>query len=108
MAKLPNPPKAYNAFVRRYPEIGKAWEMLSAAGRDGPLTDREARLVKLGIAMGAQREGAVRSNVRKARAEGISEREMDQVIALAASTIGLPSAVAVFSWTRSTRAKSVR
>jgi alkylhydroperoxidase/carboxymuconolactone decarboxylase family protein YurZ len=68
------------------------------AGRDGPLDARTARLVKLGIAIGAMREGAIHSSVRKARAEGITMREIEQVVALAAGTLGLPSTVAVYTW----------
>ena len=46
-------------------------------------------MVKLGIAIGAMREGAVHSSVRKALASGITKKEVDQVIALAAGTLGL-------------------
>lgn len=94
----PKPPKAYESFVRRYPKLEKAWESISEAGGDGPLDARMARLVKLGIAVGAMREGAVRSSVRKAKAMGIGRAEIDQVIALAAGTLGLPSTVAVYTW----------
>ena len=44
------------------------------------------------------RNGAVRSGVRKAADMGISREEVEQVVALAAGTIGMPSAVACFSW----------
>jgi len=86
--------------VRRFPQIGKAWELISRTAQDGPLDERTARLVKLAIAIGAMREGAVHSSVRKARAAGVSIAEMDQVIALAATTIGFPSAVAALTWVR--------
>jgi hypothetical protein len=56
--------------------------------------------VKLGIAIGAMREGAVHSGVRKARDAGASLAEMEQVVALAASTIGFPASVAVWNWVR--------
>jgi hypothetical protein len=46
------------------------------------------------------REGAVHSAVRKARDASVSLAEMEQVVALAASTIGFPSSVAVWSWIR--------
>jgi 4-carboxymuconolactone decarboxylase len=55
-------------------------------------------LVKLAIAIGALREGAVHASVRKALAMGITREEIEQVIALAAGTLGLPATVAVFSW----------
>jgi len=48
--------------------------------------------------LGALREGAVHANVRKALAAGISREEIEQVIALAGGTLGLPATVAVFSW----------
>ncbi len=67
-AKLPQPPATYSNFVKRYPELGRAWELIAAAGKHGPLDERTMRLVKLGIAVGALREGAVHSCTRKAQA----------------------------------------
>ena len=98
MNPTPQPPDTYQAFVRRYPGIARAWEQLADAGRQGPLDARTARLVKLAVAVGALREGAVHASVRKALAQGISREEIEQVIALAAGTLGLPATVAVFSW----------
>jgi alkylhydroperoxidase/carboxymuconolactone decarboxylase family protein YurZ len=42
----------------------------------------------------------VHSGVRKARDVGVTPAEMEQVVALAASTIGLPAAVAAWSWVK--------
>ena len=94
----PKPPKTYETFVRRYPKLAEAWERIAEAGRDGPLDAKTARLIKLAIAVGAMREGAVHSGVRKALAAGISVEEIEQVVVLAASTLGMPSTVAVFTW----------
>lgn len=103
----PTPPEMYQQFVERYPQLEKAWEQLSAAGREGPVEDAKTiRLLKLGIVIGAMREGAVRANVRKAIALGISPAEIEQVIALAAGTLGMSATVAVFSWVRSEMSKS--
>jgi alkylhydroperoxidase/carboxymuconolactone decarboxylase family protein YurZ len=96
--KSPKPPKTYEVFVRRYPKLAEAWETISDAGRDGPLDSKTTRLLKLAIAIGAMREGAVHSSVRKALAGGIPVEEIEQVVALAASTLGMPSTVAVFTW----------
>jgi len=100
MPTFPEPPQAYQEFVRRYPKIGQGWEAIAQAGREGPLDDRTARLVKLALAIGALREGAVHSNVRKALAMGISPAEIGQVLALAAGTHGLSATVAAYSWVR--------
>jgi 4-carboxymuconolactone decarboxylase len=100
MQRMPEPPGTYKEFVARYPELGQAWSLIGKAGDAGPLDEKTVRLVKLGIAMGAMREGAVHSSVRKALALGVTREELDQVIALAAGTLGLPSTVAVYSWVR--------
>jgi len=98
MSDLPTPPKAYTAFIDRYPKLGEAWETINDAGSAGPLSDHDQRLVKLAIAIGAMREGAVRSNVRKALASGFDRATLEQVVALAASTLGMPATVAIDSW----------
>lgn len=92
------PPPTYSRFIERYPSLGEAWETIAQQGRDGPLDERTARLVKLGIAIGAMREGAVHASVRKAVALGIPRVELEQVVALAAGTIGMPATVASFTW----------
>jgi len=98
MTDFPEPPKAFTTFRDRYPELGSAWESIGRAGRDGPIDENTARLIKLGVAIGAMREGPVHSSVRKALAMGIPRESIEQVVALAAGTIGLPAAVAAFTW----------
>ena len=97
-AKGRRPPEAYREFVRRYAKLGEAWESARAAEQEGPLDEKTSRLVKLGVSIGAFREGAVHSAVRKALGAGASAAEVRQVVALAASIIGFPSSVAVDSW----------
>ena len=97
---LPKPPDTFLDFVARYPRLGEAWRIAQDAGGDGPLGEKEVRLVKLGIAIGTRQEGAVHSAVRKAGAAGVTPGEIDQIITLAAGTIGFPAAVAVYSWVR--------
>jgi alkylhydroperoxidase/carboxymuconolactone decarboxylase family protein YurZ len=100
MADLPKPPDAFLEFVRRFPKVGEGWRLVQEAGLAGPLDEKTARLVKLGIAIGSLREGAVHSAVRKAIATGATTAEVEQVVALAASTVGFPSTVAVYTWVR--------
>jgi alkylhydroperoxidase/carboxymuconolactone decarboxylase family protein YurZ len=92
------PPATYSRFIENFPELAEAWETIGRASRKGPLDERTQRLIKLAVAMGALREGAVHASVRKARALGIGDEELRQVVTLAAGTMGLPSTVALFSW----------
>jgi alkylhydroperoxidase/carboxymuconolactone decarboxylase family protein YurZ len=95
-------PAVHRQFVARFAGIGEAWELVNADGASGPLDARAQRLAKLAVAVGALREGAVHSAVRKAKDAGVTLAEMEQVVALAASTIGFPAAVAAWSWVRET------
>jgi len=103
--KLPKPPQTYDEFSETFPTLRRAWDLLGDAAKEGPLDAKTARLIKLGIAVGAMREGAVHSSARKAIALGATREELDQVVSLAASILGLPSTVAVWTWLRDSEAK---
>ncbi len=100
MAKTPGVPRTFDEFSKAFPKLREAWDLLGDAGTEGPLDEKTARLVKLAVNIGAMREGGVHSAVRKARKVGATNDEMRQVIALAASVIGMPSTVAVWTWVR--------
>ncbi|MEO8036418.1 MAG: carboxymuconolactone decarboxylase family protein [Acidobacteriota bacterium] len=102
---LPKPPRTFDEFSKTFPTLRTAWDLLGDAAKEGPLDDRTARLVKLGVAIGAMGQGAVHSSARKAVALGITKEELNQVVALASSIIGMPSAVAVWTWLRDSSAK---
>jgi 4-carboxymuconolactone decarboxylase len=100
MTSQNKPPRTFDEFSATFPKLREAWDLLGDAAKEGPLDEKTQRLIKLGIAIGAMREGAVHSSVRKARGVGVSDAEMNQVVALASSVIGMPSAVAVWTWIR--------
>ena len=94
-------PDIYRGFRHDYPEVAQAQdELAKSVTKAGPLDERSQRLAKLGIAVGALAEGAVRSNARKALELGISEQEIEQVALLAISTRGFPAAAAALEWVR--------
>jgi 4-carboxymuconolactone decarboxylase len=92
------PPAKYQQFVKRFPKLGQAWGLCAEASKEGPVSERTVRLVKLGMSMAALREGAVHSGVRKALDQGIAKEEVEQVVALLPGTIGFPAAAAVYTW----------
>ena len=92
-------PASYTAFRSQFPDVAGALDRLgSAVDGAGSLDSKTMRLVKLGIAIGASAEGAVRSNVRKARDAGATWEELNQVAVAAITTAGFPSAVAGLAW----------
>lgn len=100
MSDLPKPPRTHDEFAADFPDLARAWQIAGAAGKQGPLDEKTCRLVKLSVAIGAQQEGAVHASVRKALAMGITREELEQVVALAAGTLGFPQTVAAYTWVR--------
>ena len=92
-------PDVYLRFRDDYPAVAGALDGLGEAA-DGAVTldERTARLVKLGLAVGALAEGAVKSNARKALAAGATAEEVRQVGILAITTCGFPAAIAGIGW----------
>ncbi len=98
MSELPQP---FQDFNKNFPRVAEAYEALAAAAHQGgPLDERTRRLVKLAIAIGGRLEGAVRAHARQAREKGVTDAELDHVVLLALTTIGLPSTVAARTWIR--------
>jgi 4-carboxymuconolactone decarboxylase len=92
-------PEVYQQFSGRFPAVKEAFDALGAAEHQaGPLNEKERRLIKLGIAVGAESEGAVRSHVRKLLGVGVSEQEILHTIVLAVTTIGFPATNAALGW----------
>jgi 4-carboxymuconolactone decarboxylase len=77
----------------------RAVEALGAATQSaGPLDSKTRALVKLAIAVGPLREGAVHSHTRRALEVGCPPDELRHVGVLAITTIGFPSTMAAMSW----------
>jgi 4-carboxymuconolactone decarboxylase len=92
-------PEVYLRFRSRYPDVSAALDALGeTTDGAGPLDERTARLVKLGLAIGASAEGSVRSNARKALTAGASRDEVRHVALLAITTCGFPAAIAGIGW----------
>jgi alkylhydroperoxidase/carboxymuconolactone decarboxylase family protein YurZ len=99
--KTPRPPAVVEEFAQDYPQVWEAYNRLGeAAAEAGPLDEKTQRLVKLALAIGAQRQGAVHSHTRRALAAGCTPEELQHVGILAIATIGWPAAFAAISWIR--------
>jgi 4-carboxymuconolactone decarboxylase len=101
-SKTPGPnklPGRYLQFQKRYPEVFKAYDALGGATAEaGPLTDKTRALVKLAIAIGAEKEGAVHSHTRRAIEAGCSAEEIRHAVVLGTTTLGFPSMMKALTW----------
>ena len=93
---MSKPPAFYETFKAAHPDVVRAYEALGDAARAaGPLTEREAELVKLALAAGARLEGAIHSHARRALSAGATPDQLRHVALLAITTLGFPGAMAI-------------
>lgn len=92
-------PDIYQEFKEQFPDIASAYDELAIKCHGwGPLDKKTRRLIKLGIAIGLNSEGAVRSHARRALEEGIPADELRHVVILAFTTTGFPIMIAAMKW----------
>jgi 4-carboxymuconolactone decarboxylase len=92
-------PDVYKDFIKQYPDIQKHYdELANSCHKAGPLDKKSRRLIKLGISIGMNTEGGVRSHARRALEEGITPDEIRHVVLLAFTTSGFPYMIAAYKW----------
>lgn len=96
---MSKPPEFYANAKKKYPEFFDCYEALSKAARAaGPLNEKTAALVKLGLAIGSGLEGATHSSTRKAKAAGCTSEEIEHVALLGVTSIGFPAMMRARAW----------
>ncbi len=92
-------PFSYERLKKEFPEIEKEFDKLAKrCHASGPLDEKTRRLIKLGIAIGSESDGAVKSHTRRAMAIGISPEEIRHAVLLGLTTIGFPKMIAALNW----------
>ena len=92
-------PERFLIFREQHPGVASAYENLAAECRKaGPLGAKDRALAQLGVAVGAQVEGAVRSQARKALDAGLTSDEIRHAVMLSLTTIGFPRMMAALTW----------
>ena len=92
-------PDTYKGFKQQFPEVAKAYDELAVKCHGwGPLDAKTRRLIKLGIAIGLNSEGGVRSHARRALDEGITTDELRHAVLVALTTAGFPTMIAAMKW----------
>jgi 4-carboxymuconolactone decarboxylase len=98
MAKKSALPFSYERFRKEFPEIEKEYDHLARkCHAGGPLNEKMRRMIKLGIAIGSESEGAIKSHARRAMAIGVSPEEIRHAVLLGLTTIGFPKMIAALN-----------
>jgi AhpD family alkylhydroperoxidase len=102
-------PQVLEEFAAQYPQLWDAYNALGeAATNAGPLDEKTQRLIKLAIAIGAERRGAVHSHAKRALKAGATPEELTHVGILGITTIGWSGAFAAITWTQETVAQQAK
>ncbi len=92
-------PDIFKKFVERHREISEALlkvgELCSQAG---PIDNGTQHLIQMGIAVGANSQGAVRSHARRALDAGATKEQVLQTVLLSATIVGFPAMIAAYGW----------
>jgi len=100
-------PEIYKQFSDKYPDIFKDYKQLGITTREaGPLDTKSQDLVKLGIAIGANSQGAVMSSTRKALEAGATPEEVVHAVLLSITTTGFPNMIAALKWVEAVLAEN--
>jgi AhpD family alkylhydroperoxidase len=92
-------PEIFTKFQKQHPEILDAYHKVGdLCEKAGPLNDKTQHLIQLGVSIGANSKGAVRSHVRRALAAGATEAEIFQTILVSMTIVGFPAMIAAFGW----------
>jgi len=92
-------PKHYRRLQERFPEVLDAVQNLGSTVRNaGPLDNKTAELIQMGVAASSGSVGAVNSHARRALQAGASEEELQHTLLLLISTIGFPQVAAALAW----------
>lgn len=92
-------PRAYLNFTELFPDIAEAQGALAHKIRErSPFDEKTERLLTFALAVGAQANGAVRSNVRKALQHGATVDDLQAIALAAITTCGFPTAIAALRW----------
>jgi len=96
---MAKPSTSADKIRQSHPQIWQHFTALASACHEaGPLDERTRRLVKLALAIGAGTEGGTHSAIRHAKEVGITMEEIEHVVLLSITTLGLPAAGRAMTW----------
>jgi 4-carboxymuconolactone decarboxylase len=92
-------PDIFKTFVERHREISetllKVGELCYQAG---PIDQINQHLIRMGIAVGSNSQGGVRSHARRALDAGATKEQVLQTVLLSATIVGFPAMIAAYGW----------
>lgn len=94
-------PEIFKVFTEQYPAIADSFKNIGdLCSTAGSMDEKTRHLVQLGIAVGAESKGAVRSHARRALELGAKPEEILQAVLMSGTMIGFPGMIAAYGWVK--------
>lgn len=94
-------PDIFKTFLKEQTEIAdtlqKVGDLCAAAGR---IDQKTQHLIQLGVSIGAESKGGVRSHTRRAIEAGASPQDVIQTVLLSMTIVGFPAMIAAYGWVK--------
>jgi 4-carboxymuconolactone decarboxylase len=92
-------PDIFKTFLEKHQDIADAYRKVGdLCSQAGPVDLKTQHLIQLGVSIGANSKGAVRSHARRALDAGASGEEVMQAVLLSGSIVGFPAMIAAYGW----------
>jgi 4-carboxymuconolactone decarboxylase len=92
-------PEIFKTFLDQHPDIADTLRKVGdLTAEAGPIDTKNQHLIQLGISIGINSKGGVRSHARRALEAGASEKEILQTVLLSLTIVGFPAMVAAYGW----------
>lgn len=92
-------PEIFKTFLERHSDISDAFRTVGdLAAAAGPLENKAQHLIQLGVSIGVNSRGGVRSHARRALEAGASPEEILQAVLLSSTIVGFPAMIAAYGW----------
>lgn len=92
-------PDIFKAFIENHGAIADAYRQVGdLCAEAGPIDAKTQHLIQMGVSIGAESKGGVRSHARRAMDAGASPEEVAQTVLLSMTIVGFPAMIAAYGW----------
>lgn len=92
-------PDIFKSFIRNHGDIADAYRQVGdLCAAAGPIDAKIQHLIQLGVSIGQESKGGVRSHARRALDAGATPEEVVQTVLLSMTIVGFPAMIASYGW----------
>lgn len=92
-------PEIFKSFIQNHSDIADAYRQVGdLCAAAGPIDAKIQHLIQMGVSIGQESKGGVRSHARRALDAGATPEEVIQTVLLSMTIVGFPAMIASYGW----------